>query len=142
MSSSADGTLGIETGPANNEETLETYLDNRTAVVNGSTVDNTILSCEAKHAGMSASTPTVHWIRNGELISTDIGFISSLDITSFTVANTGVYQCIFIDSDTDAEIVTTIPYKLDTGKFVFFFLIVVNGNDNKSNTCCRHIYNY
>ena len=122
MSATADGTLGIDTSPDLNEATYEdlsAYLDNRTAVVNGSTVDNTLLSCEAKRVGISTSTPTVQWIRNGELISTDVGFMSSLEITDFTVANTGVYQCIFIDNDTDAEIVTTIPYRLDTGKYFF-----------------------
>ena len=121
MDSSVDGTLSIETGPAANEESIsETYLDNRTAVEGGSTIDNTLLFCQAKHAGTSASTPTVQWIRNGELISTEMGLMSSLEITDFTVANAGVYQCIFIDDDTDAEIVTTIPYRLDTGECLLF----------------------
>lgn len=119
MSSTPSGTLGINFGPNSKEGSFESstdFLDNRTAVLNGSVVDNTLLSCEGKHVGTSSSTPTVHWIRNGELITTIVGFMSSLEITSFTVANAGVYQCIFIDDDMDAEIVTTIPYRLDTGK--------------------------
>ena len=125
VDSSISGTLGLEVSPTTNEENLETFLDNRTAVTNGSTVDNTLLSCVAKHAGTSpGSTPTVQWIRNGEMISTQTGFSSSLMITSFTVANAGVYQCIFIDTDADAEILTTIPYRLDTGKFIL--TVVVN----------------
>lgn len=113
-------TMSIEISPNSQEETFEPspYLDNRTAVVNGSMVDNTLLACEAKRVGTSPFNPMVHWIRNGELILNTTGVTSSLEITSFTVANAGVYQCIFIDDDMDAEIVTTIPYKVDTGMFL------------------------
>lgn len=120
--------LSIEKSPALNEATFENpaYLDNRTAVETGSMVDNTLLLCEVKRVGTSTATPTIHWIRNGELISTVEAFMSDLEITSFTVSDAGVYQCIFIDADTDAEILTTIPYRLDTGKFI---LTVVDMND-------------
>ena len=138
VSSAPDGTLAINSGPDSNEESFESstlYIDNRTAIMNGSMVGSDLLFCEAKHIGSSASIPTVQWIRNGEMISTTVGFMSILEITSFTVANTGVYQCVFIDNDMDAEVITTIPFRLDTGRFYSAYYY------NKLYTYCRHIWN-
>ena len=122
VSSTVVGTLAINSGPSSNEGSFEpppVHLDNRTDILNGSSVDGNLLMCDSKHVGMSASTPIVEWIRNGELIQSTVGFTDSLMIMDFTVANTGVYQCIFIDADADAEIITTIPYRLDTGTIGF-----------------------
>ena len=87
-------------------------------MVNGSMVDDSLLTCEAKRVGTSAtSTPTVQWIRNGEMIMSTMGFVSNLEITNFVQSDVGEYQCIFTDADTEAEITTTIPFRLDTGMF-------------------------
>ena len=67
----------------------------------------------------------VSWIRNGELISNSSGFSSSLEIIDFTIYDAGVYQCVFIDTDASAEIVTTVPYRLDTGWYILSVLMHV-----------------
>ena len=95
------------------------FPDNRVAVsVGGSQT----LSC----AGTGSSTPpSVVWVRNGEQVVND-GRItitetlmpgqqtnSELEIVNtFTLSDAGVYQCIFTEG---AEVVTTIPLRLDTG---------------------------
>lgn len=132
LSGTTTDTLSIEKSPDRNEATFENpsvYLDNRTAVEADSMVDNTLLLCEVKRVGTSTATPTIHWIRNGELISAVQAFMSDLEITSFTASDAGVYQCIFIDNDTDAEILTTIPYRLDTGKFIPTATDILGMND-------------
>ena len=42
-------------------------------------------------------------------------FTSSLNITDFAASDAGMYQCIFTDTDTTKEVVTSIPLRLDTG---------------------------
>ena len=127
--SSSDGTLNIEAEPRDREESFENpffFRDNRSGVELGSSVDSSLLTCAVKHSSSSASSvPTVQWIRNGEVVLDDsnhdiistsgLEFQSSLEITNFALSDAGVYQCIFIDSDTDAEVITTTPFRLDTG---------------------------
>ena len=101
-------------------------VDNRTAVTLGSTM---LLECDGDHSGLgSFSPPSVVWVRNGEQVVAD-GRItitesttsggerrtSDLQITNFGLSDAGVYQCIFTDVDSDSEVVTTIPLRLDTG---------------------------
>jgi len=101
-------------------------VDNRTAVASGSTV---LLECDGDHSGLAMlSAPSVVWVRNGEQVVAD-GRItitesvissgqrrnSDLQITNFGLSDAGVYQCIFTDVDSDAEVITTIPLRLDTG---------------------------
>ena len=118
--------LSVENQPTTNEMAFDMsiYLsivsyriDHRTGVIQGMLIDDSILICSAKHAGTATlQDPTVQWIRNGELISSTIGLMASLTIDSFSQSDVGEYQCIFTDSDNDAEIVTTIPYGLTTGE--------------------------
>ena len=110
--------LSITNEPADNELSRElslAYSDNRTGSALGSTVGSSLLNCEAERSGVSNSTPIVTWIKDGELLSSTTAFSSSLDIASFTAADAGVYQCIFIDTDATAEVITSIPFRLDSG---------------------------
>ena len=122
---SSDGAvLSINVSPSGNEgnfEALFVFLDNRVGVVNGSMVSN-LLVCEVKQ---QVSTPNVYWIRNGEFVGTGVienmtDFRSTLNIDDFTFTDAGEYQCIFIDTDSDAEIITTRPFRLDTGRITVF----------------------
>jgi len=107
--------------------------DNRTAVTLGSIIGPPLLRCVGGHEGdtgigTSFSAPSVVWVRNGEQVVAD-GRItitesvvfsgerraSDLQITNFGLSDAGVYQCIFTDVDSDAEVITTTPLRLDTG---------------------------
>ena len=124
--SSGDGVLYVEEQPTDNEMAFDMSiylfsilyrLDHRTGVIHGMSVDSSLLVCSVKHGGTATlPDPTVQWIRNGELISSTTGLMASLTINSFSQSDVGEYQCIFTDSDSDAEIVTTIPYGLTTGE--------------------------
>ena len=122
--------LSIEDQPTDNEMAFDMsiYLlsvfyriDHRTGVLHGMLVDDSLLICSAERAGIAATMPdpTVQWIRNGELISSTTGLMASLTIDSFSQSDVGEYQCIFTDSDSDAEIATTIPYGLTTGELCY-----------------------
>ena len=78
---------------------------------------------------MNYSPPSVVWVRNGQPVDDTDSRItitpttmangrltSSLTITNFALSDAGVYQCVFTDSDGDTELITTVPYRLDTGK--------------------------
>ena len=95
------------------------FPDNRLAVsVDGSQT----LSCAGTG---SSSPPSVVWVRNGEQVvnggrititegtnSFSRQTNSQLQITNFALSDAGVYQCIFAEG---AEVITTIPLRLDTG---------------------------
>ena len=91
-------------------------IDNRVGIESGMEVNSSLLLCQARHMGTSTSTPTVSWTVNGKVVSNCTNcFISSLNISDFTASDAGVYQCIFTDTDTTEEVVTSIPLRLDTG---------------------------
>ena len=105
----------------------------------GTIVDDTLLICDVKHGGTSTSpNPTVQWIRNGELIKNSTGSMTSLTIESFSQSDVGEYQCIYTDSDSDAEILTSIPYRLQTGECCVLFILSLF--DWLNMTACRHNY--
>ena len=118
--------LSVDNQPTDNEMAFDMSIysiaffyriDHRTGVLHGMTVDDSLLICSVKHGGTATlPDPTVQWIRNGELISSTTGLTASMTINSFSQSDVGEYQCIFTDSDSDAEIVTTIPYGLTTGE--------------------------
>ena len=121
--STSDGVLSITEEPADNELSVERsmiYSDNRTGMILGEPVDSSILNCETTRSGTFSSQPVVSWIKDGEEISNSTGYFSNFGISSFSQADAGVYQCIFIDTDATAEVVTTIPFRLDTGLQYFF----------------------
>ena len=113
--------------------------DNRTGIAPdgntpaGNSTSDPLLTCTAGHRGdglMNYSSPSVVWVRNGQVVNdtdsritlnsttmTNGQVTSSLNITKFTAGDAGVYQCVFTDdSDNgDTEVITSIPYRLDTG---------------------------
>ena len=120
--------LSVEDQPTMNEMAYElsiylsvfNRIDYRTGIIAGMSVGNSLLMCSARRAGTATlPDPTVQCIRNGELISSTTGLTASLTINSISESDVGEYQCIFTDSDSDAEIVTTIPYGLTTGELCY-----------------------
>ena len=114
--------------------------DNRTGIAPsdstplGNPGPGPLLTCTAGHLGdeqMNYSPPSVVWVRNGQVVDdtdpqitlttttvTNGQVTSSLTITNFGVGDAGVYQCVFTDNSDggDTEVITSIPYQLDTGK--------------------------
>ena len=119
LQATQDNLLSIVKQPADNEfalEGLESYRDNRSGIALGAMVGSDLLKCEATRSGTySMSMPVVTWIKDGKNLTSTIGFSSVLEITDFTESDAGVYQCVFTDTDAEAEVITTIPYRLDTG---------------------------
>ena len=124
--SNGDGDLSIVVEPANYEMLFESldpfnqriFIDNRTRIQSGTGVNSSLLLCQARHMGTSVSTPSVTWTVNGRVVLTSNCtncFTSSLSISSFSAFDAGVYQCIFTDTDSAREVVTSIPFRLDTG---------------------------
>jgi len=126
---SSPSTLIVVTDPADNDNDVFP-VDNRTAVTLGATVGPPLLRCVGGHGSRRFSAPSVVWVRNGEQVVADgrititesvtliVGNVrrnSDLTITNFGFPDAGVYQCIFTDVDSDAEVITTIPLRLDTG---------------------------
>ena len=119
--------------------------DNRTAVRLGGTVDQVnadsrtrVLRCIGGHVKIAPLAPSVVWVRNGEQVVADGSRIfiteniiaggqrmqSDLRISNFSLSDAGVYQCIFTDVDSDREVITTIPLRLDTGWLKIVCLIL------------------
>ena len=125
-SSNGEGQLSIIDQPANYERMFESldpfnqriFIDNRTGIQSGMAVGSNLLLCQAGHMGVSMSIPHVTWTVNGRVVLTSNCtncFTSSLSIPSFSASDAGVYQCIFTDTDSTREVVTSIPIRLDTG---------------------------
>lgn len=122
------GSLTILHHPIENELLFEEmysnhkFEDNRTGIALGSTVS---MSCAADNT----DTPPVQilWIRNGRMVNANSNhFItnvtnlnSSLQIANFAHDDAGVYQCIF---NTEIELITTRPFKLQTGEYIILLL--------------------
>ena len=131
--STADGTLMLTDQPSLNEPVdLHAILDdNRTGIALGGTVDGSLLTCTAGHQGdgvMDYPAPSVVWVRSGQVMDdtdsrititsttmTNGQVTSSLTITNFGLSDAGVYQCVITDDSDGGEIITSIPYQLDTG---------------------------
>ena len=128
---SSANTLIVATDPVASESDFFPR-DNRTAVTLASTIGPPLLRCVCGHEGDtglgSYSPPSVVWVRNGEQLvgggrititeSTTLSGrrrVSDLQISSFSSSDVGVYQCIFTDVDSDSEVITTTPLRLDTG---------------------------
>ena len=132
---SSNDVISITKEPVDNEITFENrhlgfsflvYANNQSGIHLRSTVDD-LLSCQAQH--IRNNTPTVVWIKDGnEVVNSSDYFIttvsdtnvfqSNLTIVDFISSTVGVYQCIFIDTDEDAEVFTTTPFRLDTGTLI------------------------
>ena len=127
--SNGDGDLSIVDEPANDEMLFESldpfnqriFIDNRIGIqlpIQNEVNNSLMLLCQARRVGASTSPPDVTWTVNGKIVSTSSCtncFSSSLNISSFSASDAGVYQCIFTDTDSAREVVTGIPFRLDTG---------------------------
>ncbi len=133
----------IDRQPADNERNTNNALtssdvisNNRTGVritdvdsigINGA---NRLMRCSASHIGgprAVSDPPSIVWTRNGEevvndgshIVITSISFSdqlqSNLQINGFGDSDTGIYHCIFTDSDRDGELATSFPHRLDHG---------------------------
>ena len=113
--------------------------DNRTAVRLGDTIDpaggmdsSRVLRCVGGHVGdavlRNVRPPLVVWVRDGQQVVPDSRITitesapagglrnqSDLQISNFGFPDAGVYQCIFTDVDSGAEVITTTPLRLDAG---------------------------
>ena len=114
LTSTSDPILSIDTSISD----PDSFPDNRTGIALMSNIGS-LLVCSAKSLGMSIPAP--QWLKDGVVVVEDTGHISFsgngtlLEITNFAVSDAGVYQCIFTDTDTDMEILTTAPFRIDTG---------------------------
>ncbi len=133
MSSTTAGTLMLTNQPSLNEpvDLSSSLNDNRTGIALGGTVDGSLLICIAGHQGdgvMNYPAPSVVWMRNRQIVddtdsqititSTTMSngqVFSSLTITNFGLPDAGVYQCVFTDDSDGGEVITSIPYQLDSG---------------------------
>ena len=115
-----NGSLTVARHPTDDEELLEGSRgveDNRTGIVLGSHVS---MNCAANTSNDNALPIQISWIRDGETIVGDsthridtTNLTSILEIIDFAHGDAGVYQCVF---STDAELITTTPFRLQTGK--------------------------
>lgn len=92
------------------------FEDNNTGIPMGSQVS---MNCTASTTN-NALPVQIMWIRDGKRIVEDsahsidtTNLNSNLEITNFAQNDVGVYQCIF---DTGIEVVTTRPFRLQTGE--------------------------
>ena len=133
VSSTTDGTLMLTDQPSLNEpvDLSASLNDNRTGIALGGTVDGSLLTCTAGHQGdgvMDYPAPSVVWVRSGQVVDDTDSRItitsttmvngqvtSSLTITNFGLPDAGVYQCVFTDDSDGGEVITSVPYQLDTG---------------------------
>ncbi len=103
-----------------------------------------LMTCIAGHVGEASAVstpPTMMWTRNGEevvhdgirinITDTEQGdqLQSNLQIHFFTDVDAGIYQCIYTDSDSDAEVATSLPHRLDYGALI---------ESSCSNKFCAH----
>ncbi len=119
LSSRTPGILKITS-----QDPLTTGLNaNRTGAHSGRSIS---LSFTAGHFGdneMNYSIPAVQWLKDGNssalvptdtLVGTNGQLRSTLSFT-FTTSDAGVYQCIFIDNN--SQIYGSFPLRIDTGKY-------------------------
>ena len=138
FSAASASTLRVVTHPADSDTFT---FDNRTAVSVG---NNHVLRCGGTG---SSSPPSVVWVRNGEQVvnggnititegTLGVQISSELTITNFALSDAGVYQCIFTEG---AEVITTIPLRLDTGWCTFILHTAALGKSVfTQNTVPRH----
>ena len=139
VSSTTNGVLMLTDQPSLNEpvDLIAILNDNRTGIALGDTVDGSLLTCTVGHQGdgmMNYPTPSVVWVRNGQVVddtdsrititistpTTNGQVTSSLTITDFGLTDVGVYQCVVTDDSDGGEVITSIPYQLDTGRVYIF----------------------
>ena len=115
------------------------YSDDRTYVPLGSPssgANGSFLRCSAEQPGslQIAAAPSIKWLKDGvqlygdgvrvvintsiSIVATSNRTVSFVRIFNFSQSDAGVYQCVFYDTPSQGgEVVTTRPYKVDTGMF-------------------------
>lgn len=118
--------LTSSSNPILNIDLSITDPNNRTGVALMGGTGN-LLECTAKYDSGTSTPPGPQWLKDGVVVVEDTGHISFsggiLEITNFAASDAGVYQCIFIDTDDDAEILTTVPFRIDTGNHFYSFTL-------------------
>ena len=133
--------ISREQNPNNDATRYDALADNRTAIFYSITeVDPTntdvrdkLFRCDCGHMDSAAgfAAPNVVWVRDGVqlvhdgtkiTINTVLGGnpgrrVSDLQILDFQDSDSGVIQCIYTDADSDAEIFSSIPHRLDKGLY-------------------------
>ena len=114
---------------------LSNSTSDRTSVPLGSSnisTNGTFLRCSADQPSSSLAAPSVIWLKDGTQLSGDgvrvvittniytiMGTnrtVSFVRIFNFSQSDAGVYQCVFYDTPSQGgEVITTKPYKVDTG---------------------------
>ena len=127
-------------GDQQNTATFDDALtDNRTAIAttiaevdpSGTANYALLLRCTCGHedTGLGIAAPNVVWVRDGVQLmhdGTKISIntvlsanpdrrISDLQILNLDDSDGGVIQCIWTDTDSDAEVFPSIPHRLDRG---------------------------
>eukprot|EP00731_Ephydatia_muelleri_P008956 Em0004g1294a len=95
----------------------------RTSVPLGSSdtsSNGSFLRCSAEQpASSSLTAPSIKWLKDGTQLFGDGDIkraVSFVRIFNFSQSDAGVYQCVFYDTPSQGgEVVTTRPYKVDTG---------------------------
>ena len=117
----------------------DALTDNRTAITvtitevdpSGTANGDLLLRCTCGHedTGLGITAPSVVWVRDGVQLmhdGTKINIntvlatntdrrISDLQIVNLDDSDGGVIQCIWTDTDGDAEVFPSIPHRLDRG---------------------------
>ena len=117
-------------------ELSNNYTTDQTSVPLGSSnisSNGGFLRCSAEQSASSSLTaPSMMWLKDGtqlfgdgvrvainttnSTIGTSIRTVSFVRIFKFSQSDAGVYQCVFYDTPSQgAEVITTRPYKVDTG---------------------------
>ena len=122
LTSSSDPILEIDSSIRDSDG----FLDNRTGVALAGAIS---LECSARNSSESLILPAPQWLKNGEVVVEETNRISLsnngdlLAIMNFVSSDAGVYQCLFTDTDGDAEILATVPFRLDTGSYNIMCMI-------------------
>ena len=110
------------------------YADGRIQVSLGTNLTET-LWCAVERSDRKNtpnSSPQVKWMKDGRVIVNGIGSEkeivlhgligdnsfennSTLNIYNFKASDAGVYQCVFYDRDSQGEVITTQPLRIDIG---------------------------
>ena len=123
---------------------LSNNIADRTSIPLGSSdisSNGGFLRCSAEQPTSSSLTaPSMMWLKDGTqlfgdgvrvVITTTISIISASNRTvsfvrifNFSQSDAGVYQCVFYDTPSQGgEVVTTRPYKVDTGILTISYFI-------------------
>ena len=110
------------------------YADGRIRVSIGTNLTETLWCAveRSNRKNTANSSPQVKWMKDGRVIENGIGNDkeiilrgpidhnsfennSTLNIYNFKASDAGVYQCVFYDRDSQREVITTQPLRIEIG---------------------------